>query len=297
MAFFPLKSLWLERVSSKTSTLRNRKSFLYFDIQGVHLLSLRIFRLESRMRSVSFLWLLLLPSPILSAVRKPKAKFTKPYKSIDWKSSYYSEPFEMCKTMKNFNPIEQAKAHGAAVDVFRKCGPSLIIPYATKYNYPAYGKTLLTWSKHRNIVARREVGGDASKFMNVDTLFQTSAYTRPVSAFSAQPFLCTWFVNVVFRFSLLSDTEGCELGVSCMQHRNGLLRYLRRSHQKLRFWCERNPEIRQILLHGHGTRERFDDSEARKREVPHPVGDVSRLHLRSLWMRNYKNWDEGRWIL
>ena len=61
-------------------------------------------------------------------------------KPINWNLGYYSEPFNLCKTLRNFNPVEHARAHGVAVAMFRQCGPSIIVPYATRYRFPAFGK-------------------------------------------------------------------------------------------------------------------------------------------------------------
>lgn len=61
-------------------------------------------------------------------------------KQINWNQSFYTEPFDICKTFQQLNPVERARAHGVAVDTFRKCGPNIIIPYAQKYNVPAFGK-------------------------------------------------------------------------------------------------------------------------------------------------------------
>ena len=101
--------------------------------------------LETRESNASIrLWLLIqclaLACSVATTERRPKEKPTTPYKSIKWNSTYYSQPFKPCKALKEFNPVERARAHGVAVDVFRRCGPSLIIPHATKYRFPAFGE-------------------------------------------------------------------------------------------------------------------------------------------------------------
>lgn len=73
----------------------------------------------------------------VSAVRPPKVK--KP-KAIDWNNSYYSEKFDHCKKLRMFNPVELVRAQAWATGVFRKCGPSLVVKYGSKYAVPAYGK-------------------------------------------------------------------------------------------------------------------------------------------------------------
>lgn len=75
-----------------------------------------------------------------TAVANPRAKPRSQEKPINWNLSYYSEPFRTCKTLRDFNPVEKVRAHGAAVEVFRKCGPSIVIPYAQLYRFPAYGE-------------------------------------------------------------------------------------------------------------------------------------------------------------
>ena len=74
------------------------------------------------------------------AVRKPKQGFELSRKPINWNLSYYEEPFNLCKTLRILNPVEQARAHGIAVEIFGKCGRRLIVPYAVKYSFPAYGE-------------------------------------------------------------------------------------------------------------------------------------------------------------
>lgn len=76
----------------------------------------------------------------VAAIRNSRIKAAPKLKPINWNLSFYSEPFALCKPLRILNPVEQVRAHGFAVDVFRKCGPSLVIPYATRYNVPAYGE-------------------------------------------------------------------------------------------------------------------------------------------------------------
>lgn len=79
---------------------------------------------------------------INAAISGPKSRALRPRQSkpINWNDSYYSEPFAPCKYLKKYNPVEQARVHGIAVDVYRKCGPKLVIPYATKYRFPSFGE-------------------------------------------------------------------------------------------------------------------------------------------------------------
>ena len=76
------------------------------------------------------------------ALRKAKQGIELSTKPINWNLSYYEEPFNLCKTLRIFNPVEQVRAHGVAVEVFRNCGPRLIVPHAIKYSFPAYGEYL-----------------------------------------------------------------------------------------------------------------------------------------------------------
>ena len=76
----------------------------------------------------------------LVAGARPKKRVPPKPKPINWNLSFYSEPFKLCKTLRKFNPVEEARAHGEAVATFRQCGPKLIIHYATRYNFPAFGK-------------------------------------------------------------------------------------------------------------------------------------------------------------
>ena len=71
---------------------------------------------------------------------------------INWNSSFYSQPFDICKSLRQLNPVEQAKAHGVAVATFRKCGPSIILPYAQRYNFPAFGE--LFFPDELKVIAR-----------------------------------------------------------------------------------------------------------------------------------------------
>lgn len=83
---------------------------------------------------------LALVSSIFANVRSTKGKaYTRLQKPINWNLSYYSEPWRPCKSMRKLDPVEQFRAHGVAVDVFRKCGSSIIVPCAIRYNFPAYG--------------------------------------------------------------------------------------------------------------------------------------------------------------
>lgn len=76
----------------------------------------------------------------VAASAKVRPKKVKPPKPIDWTHPYYSGKFVLCKKLRLFNPVENAKAQAWATDVFRKCGPQIVIKYATKYNFPAFGK-------------------------------------------------------------------------------------------------------------------------------------------------------------
>lgn len=74
---------------------------------------------------------------VVSASR-PAAKPQKT-KPINWNHSYYSEKFGLCKKLRIFNPVELVKAQRWSAEIFQRCGPSLVIKYATRYNAPAYG--------------------------------------------------------------------------------------------------------------------------------------------------------------
>lgn len=91
------------------------------------------------MRLIWFAHLLAAMLLTVEAVRKPNAKYRR-LKPINWNLSYYTEPFKLCKPLRVLNPVERMKAHGEAVDVFRSCGPRLVVPHATRYNFPAFGK-------------------------------------------------------------------------------------------------------------------------------------------------------------
>lgn len=73
------------------------------------------------------------------ATRPPKVKKPKP---MDWINSYYTEKYLPCKKMRIFDPVETVRAQAWATTFFRKCGPKFVVEYATKYNFPAYGKCL-----------------------------------------------------------------------------------------------------------------------------------------------------------
>ena len=78
---------------------------------------------------------------ILASPRRPKAKMKK--YEIDFNNTYYTSRFELCKKLRNFNPVETFRAQAYAAAVFRKCGPKMIIRLGTKYNFPAYGNSRL----------------------------------------------------------------------------------------------------------------------------------------------------------
>lgn len=73
----------------------------------------------------------------LRASRPPKQKKVKP---IDWNNTYYNQRFGLCKKLRIFNPVELVKAQAWSTDVFRKCGPSIVVDFATRYHFPVYGK-------------------------------------------------------------------------------------------------------------------------------------------------------------
>ena len=75
-----------------------------------------------------------------TAANQAKPRNVRPQKPINWNITYYSEPFGICKTLRKLNPVEQVRYHGVAVDIFRTCGPRMIIPYASQHNFPAYGE-------------------------------------------------------------------------------------------------------------------------------------------------------------
>lgn len=78
---------------------------------------------------------------VVAGVRNPKGGPSRAPNPINWNSSYYSQPFRPCNTLRELNPVERMRAHGVADDMFRKRGPSLIVPYATKFQFPAYGES------------------------------------------------------------------------------------------------------------------------------------------------------------
>lgn len=83
-------------------------------------------------------------------VRPPKVRKPKP---IEWNNSYYAGKFLPCKKLQMFNPVEMVRAQAWATGFFRKCGPPLVVEYATKYNFPAYGQYLeVTLLKKRRCV-------------------------------------------------------------------------------------------------------------------------------------------------
>lgn len=108
------------------------------------------------------IYLLAAPLVTLSAVRSPKEISRRPQKPINGNLSHYSEPFKFCKELRPFNPVERFRAHGEAVDMFRKCGPSLVEPYATKYKFPAFGK----FSNNRFRYYAKFPTNDASIFLS-----------------------------------------------------------------------------------------------------------------------------------
>lgn len=69
-----------------------------------------------------------------------RVKVEKPRKSIDWNNSYYASRFAPCKKLRILDPVESFKAQAYAAEIFRKCGPKMIVKLGSKYNFPAFGK-------------------------------------------------------------------------------------------------------------------------------------------------------------
>src|SRR5687768_14014729 len=67
------------------------------------------------------------------------AKCSIPQKAETRKAPPLREKFDICKGSRPLNPVEAVRAQSYASKVFAKCGPNLIIKYAERYNFPAYG--------------------------------------------------------------------------------------------------------------------------------------------------------------
>lgn len=81
---------------------------------------------------------------ILFTAGEPKNwKAAKKLSAINLNSSYYQEPFALCKPARQLNPVEQVKAQAVATAIFQRCGSRLIIEFATKYNFPAHAIQLI----------------------------------------------------------------------------------------------------------------------------------------------------------
>ena len=76
---------------------------------------------------------------VLAAKRKPNNAKVKKYE-IAFNNSYYTSRYSPCKKLRMFNPVETFKAQAYAAQIFRECGPAMIVKLASKYNFPAYGK-------------------------------------------------------------------------------------------------------------------------------------------------------------
>ena len=75
----------------------------------------------------------------LDAKRPKRIKKARP---IDWNHTYYTEKFGLCKKFRNFNPVELMRAQAWAADIFRRCAARAVVEFATKCNFPAYGKSI-----------------------------------------------------------------------------------------------------------------------------------------------------------
>jgi hypothetical protein len=69
-----------------------------------------------------------------------RRKAKKPMPAIDWNNSYYASRFDNCKPLRRLNPVEAFRAQAYAATIFRKCAPKVIVNFASKHNYPAYGE-------------------------------------------------------------------------------------------------------------------------------------------------------------
>lgn len=85
--------------------------------------------------AVQFFLLCMMADPARRPPKKPKGP-----KAINWNSSYYQTSFDPCKPLREFNPVELVKARKYATEIFARCGSKLVVYFATKYDFPAFGE-------------------------------------------------------------------------------------------------------------------------------------------------------------
>ena len=108
----------------------------------------------SRVRCVLLL-VVLVDCTVFAARSKPKAKREK--YAIAFDNPYYTSRFELCKKLRIFNPVETFKAQRFAATIFRKCGPKMVVRLGSKYNFPAYGKNLSSYTVWGRIPGNSEL--------------------------------------------------------------------------------------------------------------------------------------------
>ncbi|XP_022650828.1 uncharacterized protein LOC111245980 [Varroa destructor] len=91
--------------------------------------------------AVQFFLLCMMADPARRPPKKPKGP-----KAINWNSSYYQTSFDPCKPLREFNPVELVKARKYATEIFARCGSKLVVYFATKYDFPAFG--LVNLARH-----------------------------------------------------------------------------------------------------------------------------------------------------
>lgn len=83
----------------------------------------------------------LLAGDAVRSTRKRKVKKVKLI--INPNDPFYSAPFDPCKKTRYFNPVELVKAQAFSAKLFQKCAATLIVEFASRSGFPAWGKSFL----------------------------------------------------------------------------------------------------------------------------------------------------------